>query len=113
MSMRPGQSRPVPEETDRVARASFPKGTTYTGMRDELGAIFEDEDFAHLFSTRGNPALAPWRLALVTWVKPQQLTAAEVLDRTKTATENSFWAMFPVLREKMILAIIGARAAAV
>jgi transposase len=35
-------------------------------MRDELGAIFEDEDFAHLFPRRGQPAMAPWRLALVT-----------------------------------------------
>jgi transposase len=35
-------------------------------MRDELGAIFEDEDFAHLFPSRGRPAMAPWRLALVT-----------------------------------------------
>lgn len=64
MSMRPEPIRPVPEETDRVARASFPKGATYTEMRDELGAIFEDQDFAHLFSTRGHAVLAPWRLAL-------------------------------------------------
>jgi transposase len=35
-------------------------------MRNELGAIFEDEDFAALFPRRGQPAMAPWRLALVT-----------------------------------------------
>jgi len=35
-------------------------------MRDELGAVVEDEDFAHLFPRRGQPAMAPWRLALVT-----------------------------------------------
>lgn len=35
-------------------------------MRDELGVLWEDEDFAELFPTRGQPALAPWRLALVT-----------------------------------------------
>jgi transposase len=57
---------PIPEETARVARAAFPKGTTYMTMRDELGAIFEDEDFANLFPRRGQPAMAPWRLALVT-----------------------------------------------
>ncbi len=67
MSMHPEPIRPVPEETVRVAQAAFPKGTSYTRMRDELGgAVFEDEDFAHLFSARGYPALAPWRLALVT-----------------------------------------------
>jgi transposase len=35
-------------------------------MRDELGTLFTDDDFAALFPTRGQPAEAPWRLALVT-----------------------------------------------
>jgi transposase len=34
-------------------------------LRDELGPIFDDTQFALLFSTRGRPAEAPWRLALV------------------------------------------------
>ena len=66
MSMHPEPIHPVPEGTARVAKAAFPKGNLYIKMRDELGAIFEDGDFACLFSTRGHPALAPWRLALVT-----------------------------------------------
>jgi len=66
MCLHPHSVEPVPEETARVAKAAFPKGTTYMTMRDELGAIFEDEDFAHLFPRRGQPAMAPWRLALVT-----------------------------------------------
>jgi transposase len=66
MCLHPRSVDPVPEQTARVARAAFPKGTTYMTMRDELGAIFEDEDFAHLFPSRGQPAMAPWRLALVT-----------------------------------------------
>ncbi|MBO0778539.1 MAG: transposase, partial [Ktedonobacteraceae bacterium] len=35
-------------------------------MRDELGVIYQDEMFTHLFPKDGQPALAPWRLALVT-----------------------------------------------
>jgi transposase len=35
-------------------------------MRDAFGAIFADHEFAALFPTRGQPAEAPWRLALVT-----------------------------------------------
>jgi transposase len=66
MCLHPRSVDPVPEETARVAKAAFPKGTTYMTMRDTLGAIFEDEDFAHLFPQRGQPAMAPWRLALVT-----------------------------------------------
>ena len=35
-------------------------------LRDQLGPIFEDGLFAHLFPQRGQPAQPPWRLALVT-----------------------------------------------
>jgi transposase len=34
-------------------------------LRDTLGTIYEDELFADLFSPTGQPAEAPWRLALV------------------------------------------------
>jgi transposase len=35
-------------------------------MRDALGTIYEDHQFAHLFPARGQPAESPWRLALTT-----------------------------------------------
>jgi transposase len=57
---------PVPKETARVARTAFPHGNVSRRMRDELGTLFTDDDFAALFLTRGQPAEAPWRLALVT-----------------------------------------------
>ena len=66
MSLKPQPIGPVPEETVRVARAAFPKGNIYKKMRNEVGVIWKDEDFADLFPRRGQPALAPWRLALVT-----------------------------------------------
>jgi len=56
---------PVPEETARVARAAYPKGNLYLRIRDELGTIYEDPAFAHLFPNCGQPAEAPWRLVLV------------------------------------------------
>ena len=65
MSLHPQAIPPVPEETMRVAHAAFPRGNTYIQMRDQLGVFYRDEDFAPLFPTRGQPALAPWRLALV------------------------------------------------
>ena len=58
--------RPVPEETARVAHAAFPTGNMYLRLQEELGSIYEDEAFTKLFPTRGQPAEAPWRLALVT-----------------------------------------------
>src|SRR5687768_15507512 len=57
---------PVPEGTARVAKAAFRKGNPLLSLRDELGAIFADTDFADLFPRLGQPGLAPWRLALVT-----------------------------------------------
>jgi transposase len=50
----------------RVARAAFPRGNVYMGMRDELGAIYDDQLFAPLFPLRGQTEASPWRLALMT-----------------------------------------------
>lgn len=66
MSLRPQPVAPVPDETARVARAAFPKGNLYMLLRDEFGTLATDEEFAPLFPKRGQPAAAPWRLALVT-----------------------------------------------
>ena len=66
MSLKPEPIGPVPEETARLAKAVFPEGSTFLKMRDELGTLFEDEMFVALFPKEGQPALAPWRLALVT-----------------------------------------------
>src|SRR5260370_15224613 len=66
MSLQPMPIAPVPEETVRIARAAFPKGNLYLTIRDELGTIYTDETFADLFPAGGQPAQAPWRLALVT-----------------------------------------------
>jgi transposase len=38
----------IPEQTARVAPAAFPKGHPYLTLRDHLGTIFQDEDFATL-----------------------------------------------------------------
>jgi transposase len=66
MSLRAEPIGPVPEETARIARAVFRQGNGYLRLRDELGTIYADETFASLFPTHGQPAEAPWRLALVT-----------------------------------------------
>jgi transposase len=57
---------PVPVETDRIAHATFPKGHPCLRLADEPGTLFTDETVAALFPTHGQPAFAPWRLALVT-----------------------------------------------
>src|ERR671939_200645 len=66
MSLRPEPIGEIPAETVRVARAAFSKGTVITRLRDEFSALYQDDDFRNLYPTRGQPGLAPWRLALVT-----------------------------------------------
>ncbi len=66
MTMFPQAIGPIPAETARIARAANPKGTLAMWLRDGLGAIYTDEEFADLYPERGQPALAPWRLAVVT-----------------------------------------------
>ncbi len=67
MSLRPQQPiPPVPDDTARVARAAFRTRNPYLILRDRLGTLFTDADFVDLYPKRGQPAYAPWRLALVT-----------------------------------------------
>ena len=65
MSMHPQPIPTIPEETNRIAHAVLPKGNVWMQMRDELGTLYEDQDFQDLFTSRGQPAETSWRLALV------------------------------------------------
>lgn len=66
MSLQPTHDFGISLQTIEVAQAAFPNGNTYLTLRDELGTIFQDEQFQTLYSHKGQPAEAPWRLALVT-----------------------------------------------
>lgn len=65
MCLHPEEIPPIPDETVRIAKAAFPKGNLYMRLRDELGVFYQDEDFASLYPQRGQPAQAPWRLAMI------------------------------------------------
>lgn len=88
MCLRPTAILPVPAETVRVARAAFPKGHPYLALRETLGTIFEDAQFAAWFPTQGQPALAPWQLALVTLLQcAEQLSDREAADAVRGRIE--------------------------
>jgi transposase len=65
MSLQAESLPPVASGTSQVARAAFPEGNVYMQMRDELDSIYDDEMFTTLYAQDGQPALNPWRLALV------------------------------------------------
>src|SRR3954453_7161119 len=69
MSLHPEDPTAPPEETRRVARAAFPKGTLCLDIAGALGPIYQDSQFAGLFPPLGQPAAAPAMLALATVLK--------------------------------------------
>ncbi len=85
MSLRPELVGEVPAETARVSRSAFPKGTLVTRLRDEFSALYQDEDFRQFYPTRGQPGLAPWRLALVTVFQfLEQLSDRQAADAVRS-----------------------------
>src|SRR3954468_1175267 len=66
MCLHPEPIGEIPPETVRVARAAFPKGTVVMRLRGTFSELYRDEDFSRFYPKRGQPAFAPWRLALVT-----------------------------------------------
>src|SRR5260221_10150957 len=84
MTLFPQAIGPIPEETARIARAANPKGTLAMWLRDGLGAMYTDEEFADLYPERGQPALAPWRLALVTLLQyTEDLTDRQAVEAVR------------------------------
>ena len=84
MSLKP-QDYVVPEETAELARAVLPAGNLVMNLYDELGTLFEDEDFADLYPKDGQPALSPVRLALVTLLQFMEgLTDRQAADAVRT-----------------------------
>src|SRR5262245_32870475 len=65
LSVDPRDARQVPEMTAQVVRAAFPKGSLCIRIRDALGPLFGDAEFADAFPARGRPAVSPGALALV------------------------------------------------
>lgn len=66
MTLRPQALPPVPEATEAVVQAAFPKGNLYVALRTEFGALYGDQLFVDLYPPAGRPVeVASWRLALV------------------------------------------------
>ena len=49
MTMHPQAIYLIPAETERVARAAFPKGSLIMRICDEMGMLMTDRELAHLF----------------------------------------------------------------
>lgn len=97
MSLQPSVDFTIPEETQRVARSALPKGNVYLHMRDALGVIYQDSAFASLFSGRGQPAEAPWRLVLVTIMQFMEgLTDRQAAEAVATRIDWKYVLALPI-----------------
>jgi transposase len=84
MSLPPAPIFTVPERTAEIAHAAFPKGNRYMQMRDTLGTVYTHAHFADLYPPVGQPAEAPWRLALVTIMQcAENLTDRQAADAVR------------------------------
>jgi transposase len=87
MSTHAGDTRSIPEETARLARATYPAGTFAMYLRDELGDVL-DEPFALLLRSPGNHTEAPWRLAVVLVLQCiEKLTDQQAADAVRTRVD--------------------------
>lgn len=91
MCLRPEAIGEFPPETVRVARAAFPKGTVVTRLRDEFSELYRDEDFRRFHPKRGQPAFAPWRLALVTVLQfLEQLSDRQAAEAVRSRIDRKY-----------------------
>lgn len=82
---RNGSSRP----------SCLPKGNRYIRMYDTLGIMFHDQDLAALFSSTGQPAKAPVRVALATILQfAERLSDRQVADAVRSRID---WKYLSVL----------------
>ena len=81
----PNDDHEIPELTVEVARAAFPKGNAVMKLRDALGILFTDAEFAALYPSKGQPAESPARLAIVTLLQyMENLTDREAADAVRS-----------------------------
>ncbi|GAC1343300.1 MAG: hypothetical protein NVSMB27_03080 [Ktedonobacteraceae bacterium] len=91
MSIHPQSIPAISEATVRIAQAVLPEGNVFMQMRDELGTLYEDEDFADLFPSRGQQAETPWRLALVTIMQyAEGRTDRQAADAMRTRIDGKY-----------------------
>lgn len=84
MSLRPRSWPKVPADTERVARAAFPKGSLPIRARDELGCWYDDAAFAAAYGVRGAPGISPAQLAMVTVLQfTENLTDRQAADAVR------------------------------
>jgi transposase len=95
--LKPQAIEKIPAGTIRIAKAAFPKGNTYMKLRDELGVLYSDEDFAKLYPSQGQPGFSPWRPAWVTVMQfMENLTDRQAADAVRAGIDWKYALSLPL-----------------
>jgi len=87
----------VPVETARVVHKAFRKGHPWMQLRDELHDLYTDQAFADLYPASGQPAYAPWRLALVSVLQcAEHLSDHQAADAVRSRLEWKYLLALPL-----------------
>lgn len=85
MSLHPVSHAHVPDDTAALFEALYPNGHPFIALREELGSIFTDAQFAHLYTSGGRPVESPATLALVLVLQHMDgLTDRQAADAVRT-----------------------------
>lgn len=87
----------IPDDTERVAHAAFPHGNRYLRLRDALGPLFYNPDFAPFFAHEGRPAVDPARLALITILQfAERLSDEQAADAVRSRIDWKYLLALPL-----------------
>src|SRR5688572_14565024 len=82
---------PIPPRTVEVARAALGRKNLYVLLRDELGTLVQDEDFADLYSDVGRGAESPTRMGLISVIQyMENLTDRAVADAVRSRIDLKY-----------------------
>ncbi len=65
MSLQPKSFPALPESTARIARRAFRRGNLYLTIGDQIGVLWNDEDWQSLYAVQGAPGFSPAQLLMV------------------------------------------------
>jgi hypothetical protein len=83
----------IPIATVRVAQTALEESNRCLKLREQFGTLFSDQAFTALFPKRGQPAEAPWRLALVTVLQFQRTSPSPCAINFQRLTD--YWSGTP------------------
>ncbi len=91
---------PIPELTAKVAKQAFRKGNIYLTIGDQIGMIFQDEDFADLYAKEEKPPVPPYSLVMVLIFQyMENLSDREAADAVRTRIDWKYALHLPLENE--------------